>query len=267
MHRVAAGLHLRVVGPRPVGEAEPPVVPRAGDHPVLDVPAGERRPHVRAQVVDGEEPPAGAEHGHVLAVHFDDHAATFGDVLRLADRHALPHRPALRFPRLSDRRGSGYCTRWTRPRGAAVLEVEVKYRAPEPAAVRAKLLTLGAQPAGEADEADHYFNAPDRDFRRTDEAFRIRQTPGGTRLTYKGPRRETATKTRKEVEVPIGGADDGVVARMTELLVCLGYRPVVVVRKRRAVYTLERPVGGTRRPVEVCFDEVEAVGSFVEVEL
>jgi len=148
-----------------------------------------------------------------------------------------------------------------------VLEVEVKYRAPEPAAVRAKLLTLGAQPAGEADEADHYFNAPDRDFRRTDEAFRIRQTPGGTRLTYKGPRRETATKTRKEVEVPIGGADDGVVARMTELLVCLGYRPVVVVRKRRAVYTLERPVGGTRRPVEVCFDEVEAVGSFVEVEL
>jgi adenylate cyclase class 2 len=148
-----------------------------------------------------------------------------------------------------------------------VLEVEVKYRAPDPAAVLSKLLALGAAFAREEAEADHYFNAPDRDFRQTDEAFRIRRTPGGTRLTYKGPKREAATKTRKEVEVPIGSGDEGVVAAMTELLVCLGYRPVAVVRKKRVVYGLERPVGGKRRTVEVCFDDVEAIGSFVEVEL
>ena len=146
-----------------------------------------------------------------------------------------------------------------------MLEVEVKYRAPDPAAVRAKLLALGARPAGEADEADHYFNGPDRDYKQTDEAFRIRRDGEGTWLTYKGPRRAAATKTRKEVEVGVGPAD--VAAGLTELFVCLGFRPVAVVRKRRALYHLDRPVGGTPRMVAVCFDEVERVGSFVEVEV
>jgi adenylate cyclase class 2 len=133
-----------------------------------------------------------------------------------------------------------------------VLEVEVKYRAPDPAALRARLLALGAQRAGEADEADHYFNGPDRDYKQTDEAFRIRRTAADTRLTYKGPKREAATKTRKEVEVTIGDGREETATAMTELLVCLGFRPVAVVRKRRAAYHL---------------DEVEQVGSFVEVEL
>lgn len=148
-----------------------------------------------------------------------------------------------------------------------MLEVEVKYRAPDPDAVRAKLLALGAEHAGEADETDHYFNGPDRDYRRTDEAFRIRRDGEGTRLTYKGPKREAATKTRKEIEVPVGDGDERVVARMTELFVCLGFRPVAVVRKRRTLYHLDRPVGATPRPVTVCFDQVETVGSFVEVEV
>jgi adenylate cyclase class 2 len=147
-----------------------------------------------------------------------------------------------------------------------VLEVEVKYRAPDPAAVLDRLLTLGAKRAWEADEADHYFNGPDRDYRQTDEAFRIRRTADDTRLTYKGPKREAATKTRKEIEVRIGDGREETAAGMTELLVCLGFRPVAVVRKKRVVYRLDRPVGGKARRVEVCFDEVERVGSFVEVE-
>jgi len=148
-----------------------------------------------------------------------------------------------------------------------VLEVEVKYRAPDPAGVLAKLLALGAERASEADEADHYFNGPDRDYKQTDEAFRIRRTAADTRLTYKGPKREAATKTRREVEVRVGDGREETAAGLAELLVCLGFRPVAVVRKRRVVYHLDRPVGGRPRTIDVCLDEVERVGSFVEVEL
>jgi adenylate cyclase class 2 len=148
-----------------------------------------------------------------------------------------------------------------------MLEVEVKYRAPDPAAVPAKLHALGAEPGGETSEEDHYFNGPDRDYRQTDEAFRIRRTAEDTRLTYKGPKREAATKTRKEVEVKIGDGREETATTMAELLVCLGFRPVAVVRKKRVVYHLARPVGGKARTIEVCLDEVEQVGSFVEVEL
>ena len=65
----------------------------------------------------------------------------------------------------------------------------------------------------------------------------------------------------------IGDGREGTAAQMSELLVCLGFRPVAVVRKKRVVYRLERPVGGKGRTIEICFDEVEKVGSFVEVEL
>lgn len=148
-----------------------------------------------------------------------------------------------------------------------MLEVEVKYRAADPAAVLNRLLALGAEPSWEADEADHYFNGPDRDYRQTDEAFRIRRTAEDTRLTYKGPKREAATKTRKEVEVPIGDGREETAAGMSELLICLGFRPVAVVRKERVVYRLDRPIGGKARTIEVCFDKVDKVGSFVEVEV
>lgn len=148
-----------------------------------------------------------------------------------------------------------------------MLEVEVKYRAADPAAVLARVLALGGEAGTAAVEEDHYFNGPDRDYRRTDEAFRIRRTDTGTWLTYKGPKREAATKTRKEVQVAIGDGREVTTAGVSELLVCLGFRPVVVVRKKRAVYHLTRPFHDTTRTLDVCLDEVEGVGSFVEVEL
>ena len=50
---IAADLDARVVGPGAVGDAEAPGVPGAGDDAALDVAAGQRRAHVRADVVDG----------------------------------------------------------------------------------------------------------------------------------------------------------------------------------------------------------------------
>jgi adenylate cyclase class 2 len=147
-----------------------------------------------------------------------------------------------------------------------MLEVEVKYRAADRDTVLAKLLALGAELASKHTEADTYLNAPDRDFKQTDEAFRIRFTGNETWLTYKGPKRDPATKTRKEIQVRVSDRGD-LTAELSPLFVALGYRPVAVVRKQRAVYHLDRPVGPKPRLVEVCFDDVERVGPFVEIEI
>lgn len=147
-----------------------------------------------------------------------------------------------------------------------MLEVEVKYRTPDRDAVLMKVVALGGELADERTETDRYYNAPDRDFARTDEAFRLRQVGKDNFLTYKGPKTDAATKTRKEIQVRVR---DGEAAadELEGLFAALGYKPVAVVRKRRAVYDLDRVVGGRPGTVEVCFDDVDGVGSFVELEV
>ena len=96
----------------------------------------------------------------------------------------------------------------------------------------------------------------------SDEAFRLRRIGQSNCLTYKGPKRDTETKTRTEIEVPLGDGNE-TAADMERMLLALGYRPVVVVRKQRRVYRLNR--GGFS--MEFCFDTVEHVGQFVELEI
>ncbi len=143
-----------------------------------------------------------------------------------------------------------------------MLEVEMKFPAPDAAALTQRLAEWGAVADPPRTDADHYFNAPDRDFARTDEALRLRRIGPANFVTYKGPKRDAQTKTRTEVEVPLAEGD-AVAADFARLLTHLGYRPVAVVRKRRQVHHLER--GGF--PVEVCVDEVEGVGRFAELEI
>ena len=128
--------------------------------------------------------------------------------------------------------------------------------------VFSRLFPLGAVKAEQRTDRDHYFNAPDRDFAKTDEAFRLRRIGSENRLTYKGPKRDAATKTRTEIEVKLAEGDAA--AADTERMVrALGYRSVAEVRKSRIVFHLER----SGFAVEACVDEVEGVGSFVELEI
>jgi adenylate cyclase, class 2 len=143
-----------------------------------------------------------------------------------------------------------------------MLEVEVKYRLPDPAAVEARLREWGAIVVADHAEADHYLNAPDRDFAWTDEAFRLRRIGEQNLLTYKGPRRDTGSKTRTEIEVPCPPGDAAAEAFL-KLFQSLGYRPTAVVRKRRRIHEWRRD-GFT---VHACLDEVENVGRFVELEI
>jgi adenylate cyclase class 2 len=143
-----------------------------------------------------------------------------------------------------------------------MLEVELKSPVADFAAVEARLAALGATAAGSRQEADHYFNAPDRDFARTDEAIRVRRIGSANYVTYKGPKRDAQTKTRTELEVRLAEGEE-TARQFAQLLVHLRYRPVAEVRKQRRLLHLKR----AGFAAEVCLDEVEGVGRFVEVEI
>lgn len=147
-------------------------------------------------------------------------------------------------------------------RGLAMLEVEVRYHTRDRAGVVARLAEWGAVLAADRMDVDHYFNPPDRDLKTSDESFRLRRIGETNFLTFKGPRRDAETKTRTEIEVPLGyGAE--VAADMERMLLALKYRLVVVVRKQRQVYRVIR----SGFAMEVCFDNVELVGPFMELEI
>lgn len=143
-----------------------------------------------------------------------------------------------------------------------MLEVEAKYRCADWSAVIRTLTEWGATPAAVREDVDRYFNAPDRDFARTDEAVRLRRIGAANVLTYKGPKRDAATKTRTEVEVPL--ADGSEAAELAvKFLTGLGYRPVATVTKVRRVYHFDRHGFA----VEACLDDAGPVGRFVELEI
>jgi adenylate cyclase class 2 len=143
-----------------------------------------------------------------------------------------------------------------------MLEVEVRYRTDDRPAVIARLRALGAELAQDRVDVDQYYDAPNRDLKATDEAFRLRRVGETNCLTYKGPKIDTETKTRLEIEIPLG--DGGEIATDAgRLLAALGFRPVVIVQKKRLVYRFTR--GGFA--MEACFDDVERVGPFVELEI
>jgi adenylate cyclase class 2 len=143
-----------------------------------------------------------------------------------------------------------------------MLEVEMKFPGADFAAVERRLAEWGAA-AGEAlEEADHYFNAPDREFARTDEALRLRRVGPANFVTYKGPKRGTRGKTRTEIEVPLAEGDQAA-DDFRRLLIHLGYRSTAVVHKRRRLYRVRRD----GYALEVCLDEVEGLGQFAELEI
>src|SRR6516162_2632440 len=143
-----------------------------------------------------------------------------------------------------------------------MLEIEQKFAHADFAAIENRLVEWKARLGEEHTEADHYFNAPDRDFARTDEVFRLRRVGPANALTYKGPKQAPAVKVRTELEIPLRDGDEAA-EQMTRLLLHLGYRPTAVVRKHRRSARLERH--GFR--FTVCLDAVEGLGRFAEVEV
>lgn len=133
-----------------------------------------------------------------------------------------------------------------------MIEVEVKARSPPD--IEAKILDLGGELIGVENHLDLYFNSPFCDFAGTDEALRIRIKEEGARLTYKGPKLDSETKSRLELTVQV---DDPKV--LESILESVGFSRAAVVKKRRTKYGLKEAV--------LAVDDVEGLGTFIEVEL
>ncbi len=141
-------------------------------------------------------------------------------------------------------------------------EVELKFPLADSRDVLARLARLGAIAASPVEQVDRYFNHPARDFGETDEAFRIRSVGEDNCVTYKGPRVDSATKTRREIEVSFADGPDAA-SRMAEVWQSLGFRFVSDVRKTRTPLTLD----WRQRVFELALDEVPPLGTFLEIEL
>jgi len=141
-------------------------------------------------------------------------------------------------------------------------EVEQKFRLADPDRIATWLAARGVALEPAVLQVDEYFAHPARDFAATDEALRIRSVGEQNWVTYKGPKIDASTKTRRELELPIEPGQAGA-ARFAELLTALGFSHVAAVRKRRRTATV--PFQGC--DVEVAVDNVEGVGQFCELEI
>jgi adenylate cyclase class 2 len=143
-----------------------------------------------------------------------------------------------------------------------MLEVELKFHLPDEAAVRRELARFAIAWQPPEQQVDCYFNHPARDFAQTDEAVRLRQMGHENVITYKGPKLDATTKTRREIELPIPSGADGL-QQFGELLEVLSFRRVAEVKKTRTKGKFDWQGWA----VEVALDQVEQVGSFVELEI
>lgn len=134
-----------------------------------------------------------------------------------------------------------------------MIEVEVKARIDDPEQIERRIIALGAAPTGMENQADTYYNSQHSDFEKTDEALRIRAGDGKYFLTYKGPKLDEVSKTRKEIEVEINDANN-----MGNILSSIGFYPVATVMKKRKKYRLG--------DFFIALDDVRNLGNFIEIE-
>ncbi len=141
-------------------------------------------------------------------------------------------------------------------------EVEQKFPVSDMPALEARLSELGATISGPQREVDLYFAHPARNFAQTDEALRIRRRGRSNWITYKGPKIDKTTKTRREIELPLGPEEASAEA-WCGLLEALGFAPVGEVHKSRR----KAAIPWRDRRVEGSLDDVGRLGTFAELEL
>jgi adenylate cyclase class 2 len=141
-------------------------------------------------------------------------------------------------------------------------EVEQKFPIADLSTVAERIAALGAALSPPQGEIDLYFAHPAVDFAKTDEALRLRRKGEANSLTYKGPKLDATTKTRREIDLRLEPGKTAMDS-WAAMLAALGFTPVAEVRKTRRKALI--PWQG--RQVEASLDTVERLGTFVELEL
>lgn len=139
-----------------------------------------------------------------------------------------------------------------------MIEVEVKAQINNVDKIKEKLHTIGAKKYKTEFQKDTYFNSPIVDFKQTDEALRIRKTKSDgltqTMITYKGPKINTQSKTRKEIEMKIEDS-----AKAKQILENIGFIQVRDVCKNREYFKYQN--------FEISIDKVEGLPPYIEIEI
>ncbi|MHA1626495.1 MAG: class IV adenylate cyclase [Candidatus Asgardarchaeia archaeon] len=134
-------------------------------------------------------------------------------------------------------------------------EIEVKIKLDEEEILRIKksIEKLGFKKIYEGFHHDFYFKHPCRDFKKRDEALRVRiLNDDRCVVSYKGPRmRGDEFKVREEINTY---AD----VNVKELLMKLGFTQIAELKKFREVYKKEG--------VSLSIDDVEGLGRYIEIE-
>ena len=133
-------------------------------------------------------------------------------------------------------------------------ETEVKLRVASAEAAREALRRIGAAPARERHFEDNVLFDDERGTLRSSACvLRLRRTPDGGVLTFKGPRRiEDGVKSREERETGVADPEEALA-----ILRRLGYRPLFRYQKYRESWT--------HRGQEIEVDETP-IGVFLEIE-
>lgn len=138
-----------------------------------------------------------------------------------------------------------------------MIEVEAKAKIDNFNTMRRKILKLNALKIKDEHQEDIYFNSPLKDFAKTDEALRIRKTSSdkGDKIfiTYKGPKIDKESKTRKEVEMEIESE-----RKAYEIFQYLGFKAVRTVIKDREYFQYEN--------YEISLDNVHGLNPYMEIE-
>ena len=141
-----------------------------------------------------------------------------------------------------------------------MIEVEIKVAVKNCSLLEEKLVQAGFSRGDLVKETDYYFDSEFNRIRENDMALRIRSCENLTKhvsehfMTYKGPKMDTVSMTREELEMTIEEAEIG-----KKILEALGYVPVSPVVKCRQHFC--------REPITACFDQVEGLGDFLELEI
>ena len=139
-----------------------------------------------------------------------------------------------------------------------MIEVEVKAKIESFSEMEEKLDKIGAIKTKKEFQEDIYFNSPVVDFAQTDEALRIRTTKENDKtnifITYKGPKIDKESKTRREIEM---GIEDS--QKCSGIFEAIGFKKVRTVRKNRQYYTFEN--------FEISLDDIEGLDPYMEIEI
>jgi len=138
-----------------------------------------------------------------------------------------------------------------------MIEVEVKAKIKDFNSIKKLLKKINAIESHVEHQEDSYFNSPIKNFAKTDEALRIRKVSiNNTQkifITYKGPKIDSQSKTREEIEVKIEDSD-----KVAKIFQNLGFEKVANVRKNRQIYQLNQYI--------ISLDDVDGLGPYMEIE-